>query len=56
VLESGENKNAKQATIRSFRHQLYTTLFEKTALSAFDDKVFRLSKNEGHVFGYVKRG
>jgi len=51
-ITTGKQKNSIQATIRAFKHQVYTTIFNKVSLSAFDDKVYRTSHNEGYVYGY----
>jgi len=52
VISTNKNIVKKQTTLRSLNHQVYTMQYDKICLSAFDDKVFRISANEGYPYGY----
>ena len=54
VLESGKKLNRDVVSIRSFEHQLYTVKTNKTALTAYYDKMFMIDKNTCSPFGYYK--
>jgi hypothetical protein len=45
ALFGGVSISAKQSTIRSYKHKIYTEEVEKVALSACDDKVYILDNN-----------
>lgn len=54
VLETGKKLNRDVVSIRSFEHQLYTVKTNKTALTAYYDKMFMNDKNTCSPFGYYK--
>ena len=54
VLETGNKINRDVTSIRSFDHQLYTVNTNKTALTAYYDKMYMSDRNTCSPFGYYK--
>ena len=54
VLETGNKINRDVTSIRSFDHQLYTLKTNKTALTAYYDKMYMSDRNTCSPFGYYK--
>ena len=54
VLGTGNKINRDVTSIRSFDHQLYTVKTNKTALTAYYDKMYMSDRNTCSPFGYYK--
>ena len=54
VLESGKKLIRDVTSIRSLDHQLYTVKTNKTALTAYYDKMYMSDRNTCSPFGYYK--
>ncbi len=53
-IETGNKINRDVVSIRSFEHQLYTVKPNKTALTAYYDKLYMIDKNTCSPFGYYR--
>ena len=54
VLNSGESIKRNVIGFRSFNHQVYTVKTNKTALTAYYDKMYMPDNNTRLPFGYYK--
>ena len=54
VLNTNKPKKCNVVSIRSFNHELFTVLQNKTALTSYYDKMKMLSGNECVPFGYME--
>jgi len=52
ILNTNKDIYKPMIMIKSKHHQLYTISMNKKALCSFDDKIYRISANEGHPYGY----
>ena len=52
VLETGESIKRDVVGFRSFEHQVYTVKTNKTALTAYYDKMYMIDKNNCVPYGY----
>ena len=52
ILNNNIDIYKNQIMIKSNKHQLYTISMNKKALCSFDDKIYRISANEGHPYGW----
>ena len=54
VMTTGDSIKKDVVGIRSFNHQLYTVKTNKTALTAYYDKMYMIDNNTCTPFGYYK--
>ena len=54
VLATGDSIKRDVVGFRSFNHQIYTVKTNKTALTAYYDKMFMSDHNTCKPFGYYK--
>ena len=52
ILVTNKDIYKDMIMIRSKKHQLYTISMRKKALCSFDDKIYRVSANEGQPYGW----
>ena len=53
VLNTDEKIDKTVTSIRSFNHQLFTYVQNKTALTSFYDKMHMIDSNQLVPFGYI---
>ena len=54
VLNTNKPTKCNVVTIRSFSHELFTVLQNKTALTSYYDKMTMINGNECVPFGYME--